>query len=102
MQRFIIYVKFDRQLREALVQYIPAYQSELETYSVHPVVKSDHFISFGKQVLKFSSNRPVLRRKDIKKTKRPDYKLIEGTIRHKSYQEAIIKAIDEWVEKNLD
>lgn len=84
------------------MQYLPPYQSDFEAYSIHPVVKSEHFISFGKAILTFESNRPVLRRKGVKPTRRPDYKLIKGNIRYNSYQEAIINAIDEWVKKNLD
>ncbi len=103
MERFIIYVNFNGQNREALVQYIPAYQgSNIETFSIHPVVKSEHFISFGKQVLKLESNRPLWRRKGVGATRRPDYKLIQGTIKYKSYEEALIAALDLWVRRNLD
>jgi hypothetical protein len=85
------------------VQWHPPHRTaNAETFSIHPVVNSDYFLSFGKRIMLIESDRPLWRNKGVKPTRRPNYKIIEGDIKRESYREELFRALDEWVEKNLD
>ncbi|MGN6436895.1 MAG: hypothetical protein ACTHMM_10195 [Agriterribacter sp.] len=101
--RFIIFPVFDNQIHELLVQYSMPHKTDTkEYYSIHLTVKSPYFLSFGKRWLLIESNRPVLKGKGVKLTRRPDYKLIEGKVKYASNWEKLIEVLDDFVLKNFD
>lgn len=106
--RGIIFPVFDKQIREAMIQYIAADVvgnpfNDRDSISVHPKIpKSGFFCAYDKAKYIFESDLPVWRRHGAGKSKRPNYKLVKGSIKLQSYQEILIAAIDDWVRKNWD
>lgn len=105
MTRFIIFVEFGKQIREALVQHLDTNWghevSEFEEFSIHPSLKIPGvFSAFDKAKYVLQSDRPIWRKRGVKR--RPNYKLIKGEIRNSSHLEALVKAVDKFVEKNMD
>src|SRR6185312_2381292 len=103
MMKGIIYPVFNKQIRVALIQYIPEHgTSPHERISVHPYVKSTFFISFDKGKYEFISNRPWLRSTGFGKEVRPYYQLVRGEINNYVYLNELIRVIDEWILRNVD
>lgn len=99
--RFIIFPEFGIQIREVLVQHMPYFGfGKCEEFSIHPKVKnSGFFTAFDKGKYRFFSNRPYLREQGY--AHRPQYCLEYSELKGE-YQEAIVKALDEFVMKNFD
>jgi hypothetical protein len=84
---FLISIQFDNRWHKYVVQHRRTSATE-ETFTV--IARNG--------TLKFSSNRPLFRGKGLRH-RRPDYKLIEGSLWNRSILEKIIEAIDEKVNR---
>ncbi len=104
---FILEIKFNGWLRTVLVKHTPADQWwDVEQFSLHPkhpspekYIKGQPYISFAARKYLIESDRPALRKQGL--NDRPNYSLYEGKMRPE-HLEVVVKAIDDWVKKNLD
>jgi len=103
MLKGIIFPVFNKQIRIALIQYVPEHRtSPHERISVHPYIKSPFFLSFDKGKYEFISNRPWLRSIGSGKEVRPYYQLVRGEIKNDEHLNELIRVIDEWILRNID
>lgn len=116
MLRGIIFPIFNGQIREALVQWDkPHATAPNEKFSIHPIVdypshtKKTHgssdstfFLCYGIKCFELISNRPWLRTNGEPSGVRPAYRLVFGKIENPAYMAELIRAVDEWVVRNID
>lgn len=88
---FDIFPKIDR-VRKLQVEHVPDTTGQ----------GFEQFVIYGNEKIVISSNRPILVKKGIKKTRRPDYKMVTQNPKFAPYFEEVKGLIDEWVKQNLD